>query len=117
MGRVLPVFLAILFVSGAEQTASAVAAALAAAQSRPADARRSLAGADRGDRAVLCLLPALLTQSCQAVVDHHQDFATVANPAALATRLSLAGFTRQGKFPLLSLPPLPQFGQRPPPLV
>lgn len=71
MGRVLPLFLAILFIGGTEQQLHAVPDLSAGAQPRTGRAaREATPGTKRLNfataRTVLCLLPALLTHAYQA---------------------------------------------------
>ena len=65
MGRMLPVFLAILFMGGAEQGLAPANVAGSASSRLAFESVSPDRAACNGVRAALCLLPAFLTHACQ----------------------------------------------------
>ena len=118
IGRVLPVFLAILFMGGSEQTIHmlpdlSLGLHPRSGRSTPASPRIS----SRSTRTALCLLPALLKQACQAST---QDDFRIAFPVRATRIQSLAPlpFTGESAVPSFkSAADSTSLWQRPPPLV
>lgn len=115
IGRVLPVFLAILFVGGPDQIITPPHASIDYPRlhgSKSAPARLSAANA----RTALCLLPALLTQAFQTDPDHRYASASSAQRivASLVRSRFVSGSSTLANSPLFIAAEL---WQRPPPRV
>jgi hypothetical protein len=95
IGRVLPVFLAILFMGGSDQPIHSLADLSLGVHPRSGRSTHAAGQLTSGStRTALCLIPALLKQACQA--GSQEDFA-IAYPtrAAAVELLASSYFTRE----------------------
>ena len=116
IGRVIPVFLAILFMGGAEH---ALQAANTAGEHSSRLAFESLApnrAAGANARTALCLLPAFLNHACQTALEIPAAF-PASSAGAVGGRGILAGFVEGGNGPARTqLTHVARLCQRPPPV-